>query len=110
MHTNIVIFILIEMFISFRQYPTRKTGLSGLIIFMALYLVWIHIIKSVSGLWVYPVLEVLDFPQRIVFFLVNLVFCVFLYFTGEFVNNILWSTQLKQLGQKSGGNKSKKAK
>lgn len=108
MHTNIVIFILIEMFISFRQYPSRKTGLRGLIIFMATYLVWIHIIKSVSGIWVYPVLEVLDFPQRIAFFLVNLVFCVFLYFTGEFVNNKLWSTQLKQLTQKSG--KSKKAK
>lgn len=40
MHTNIVIFILLEMFLSCRKYPTKKRGLAGLTIFMAIYLSW----------------------------------------------------------------------
>lgn len=105
MHTNIVVFIFLEMVTTFRQYPSRKAGLTGLTLFMAAYLVWIHVIKHVSGLWVYPVLDVLDFPQRIVFFIVILIFGLSFYFLGEYFNNKVWATELKQL--KSGGKKHK---
>lgn len=97
MHTNIVVFICVEMCTSFRQYPTRKNGLTGLVIFMLAYLSWIHIIRYVSGIWVYPVLEVLDLPQRIVFFIVNLLFGLSFYFVGEFVNKHLWASELKSV-------------
>lgn len=103
MHTNIVVFICVEMCTSFRQYPSRKKGLTGLVIFMAAYLVWIHIIRYASGVWVYPVLEVLDLPQRIVFFIVNLAFGLSFYYLGEFLNKHLWANELRSLksGKKS---------
>lgn len=95
MHTNIMVFIIMEMFTSFRNYPSRKVGLAGLSIFMASYLGWIHVIKYKANIWVYPVLDVLNLPQRIVFFLLCLVFSVGLYVLGEFVNEQVWVKEIK---------------
>ncbi|XP_046809560.1 androgen-induced gene 1 protein isoform X2 [Lucilia cuprina] len=100
MHTNIVVFIVLEMFISFRAYPPRAKGIAGLSIFMLCYLVWLHIVKHYSGVWVYPVLEVLQLPQRIVFFVGSLVFTLALYMFGEVMNNIVWSKELKMAQRK----------
>lgn len=103
MHTNIVIFIVLEMFTSFRQYPSRRLCLTSLALFMAAYLAWLHVIKHYSGVWVYPILDVLPLPERCVFFAVNLVVGVSLYFVGEVLNNKIWSAELKQLKPKSKG-------
>ncbi|KAJ6649992.1 Androgen-induced gene 1 protein [Pseudolycoriella hygida] len=100
MHTNIVIFIVMEIFTTFRQYPSRKSALTGLGIFMLAYLVWIHIIRHYAGVWVYPILNVLQFGQRIVFFIVILLFCIGLYFIGEFLNNKIWADELRQIKSK----------
>ncbi|XP_049548605.1 androgen-induced gene 1 protein-like isoform X3 [Anopheles darlingi] len=97
MHTNIVIFMVLEICTSFRQYPSRRAGLTGLGIFMSAYLGWLHVIHHFGGIWVYPVLEVLNMPQRIAFFAVSLAFCVGLYLLGEFFNNLIWTKELKQL-------------
>ncbi|KAJ3646174.1 hypothetical protein Zmor_023772 [Zophobas morio] len=51
MHTNIMIFILIELYTSYRKYPSRKFGMSVLSVFMLIYLIWIHIIHAYSGAW-----------------------------------------------------------
>jgi len=96
MHTNIMVFIVMELFTSFRNYPSRKAGLIGLSIFMAGYLGWVHVIKYKANIWVYPVLEVLNFYQRIIFFLLCLVFSVGLYVLGEFVNEQVWVKEIKQ--------------
>ncbi|XP_013110928.1 androgen-induced gene 1 protein isoform X1 [Stomoxys calcitrans] len=100
MHTNIVVFIVLEMFISFRAYPSRVKGLTGLATFIGAYLVWLHIIKHYSGVWVYPILEVLQFPQRIMFFGGCLGLAVGLYIFGEVLNNLVWSKELKMAQRK----------
>lgn len=102
MHTNILIFIVIEMCVSFREYPTRRNGYLGLSVFMALYLKWIHIIYYMSGVWVYPVLEVLALPLRICFFAGVFAFSLFLYRIGEFFNELIWVKELKSLKAKKG--------
>ncbi|XP_030242231.1 androgen-induced gene 1 protein isoform X3 [Drosophila navojoa] len=101
LHTNIVVFIVLEMFTSYRAYPTRSKGLTGLAIFMGSYLVWIHIIKHYSNVWVYPVLEVLQLPQRILFFAAVLGFTFALYLLGEFINNVVWAKEVKLSLRKS---------
>nr|CAD7401264.1 unnamed protein product [Timema poppensis] len=90
MHTNIMMFTVLEMITSFRVYPRRSKGLGGLTIFMAVYLAWTHVIYYNSGQWVYPVLEVLNLWQRTVFFLALLLFSSLLYLAGEFLNNYIW--------------------
>lgn len=95
MHTNVALFIVMELFVTFRQYPTRKTGVISLTVFMLGYVTWIHIIKHVSGKWVYPILEVLNLPQRIAFIAFIGVFCISFYFVGEFLNNTVWAKEIK---------------
>lgn len=95
MHTNIMIFIILELFTSFRLYPCRKAGLAGLALFLVAYLGWLHVIKYQSDVWVYPILEVLNLPQRIAFFAVSLVFSVGLYIFGEFFNDCIWVREIK---------------
>ncbi|XP_077300001.1 androgen-induced gene 1 protein-like isoform X2 [Arctopsyche grandis] len=96
MHTNIMIFIFLEMFLTYRPYPKRKRGILGMTLFLVTYLIWMHVIYFYSGLWVYPILQVLNWPLRIVFYLVSLVFGIAFYMLGEFSNNKLWSKQISQ--------------
>lgn len=100
------IFILLEMFVTFRKYPARGKGVKGLLIFNICYVIWILIIKTVSGKWVYPVLDVLNLPQRIGFIVFMGVFGVSFYFIGEFFNNQIWSNELRS-GTKKPGKKHK---
>lgn len=95
MHTNIMLFILIELFTSFRKYPNRKLGISILITVKLGYLIWLHVIKSYTNAWVYPVLDVLNLPGRIVFFAALLGLSLSLYVFGEKLNKIVWKRQLE---------------
>jgi len=60
---------------------------------MSTYNFRVHVIYYKSGIWVYPVMDVLTLPLRIVFFAVLLTFCVILYFVGETLNNIIWGNE-----------------
>lgn len=66
---------------------------------MAGYLVWLHVIKHVSGIWVYPVLDVLPFALRLVFFVVVMAATSVFYLAGEFLSNIVWTKELKMMRQ-----------
>ncbi|XP_063229096.1 androgen-induced gene 1 protein-like [Bacillus rossius redtenbacheri] len=97
LHTNIMLFVLLEMATSFRAYPRRSTALAGLIAFVLVYLAWTHVIFYVSGQWVYPVLEVLNVWQRAVFFLAMILYACVLYLIGEALNSYTWAKELQQV-------------
>lgn len=96
MHTNIMIFIYLEMFLTFRPYPKRKRGISGMLILLVAYLSWVHVIYYYSGTWVYPILEVLNWPLKVCFYLASLVLGIGFYLLGEFSNNKIWAKQISQ--------------
>ncbi|CAG4942475.1 unnamed protein product [Parnassius apollo] len=106
MHSNIVLFILIELSTSFRMYPKKKNGLTILFSFMVCYVVWIHYIYFQTGSWVYPVLAVINWPLRVVFYLFSLGFIFSLYSLGEKLNRIVWSKEVEST-LKSGKKKAK---
>ncbi|XP_059473143.1 androgen-induced gene 1 protein-like [Neocloeon triangulifer] len=95
MHTNIVGFAALEMAITCRRYPNRSKGLTGLLGFMLVYLSWVFVIYNKSGRWVYPVLAVLNWVQKGIFFLVLLLLVTGLYLLGEQLNNSIWAKHLK---------------
>lgn len=97
MHTNIMVFITLELLTTYRQYPSRRACLASLSLFMAVYLVWLHVVKHYSGVWVYPVLQVLDLPQRCVFFAVSIAVGALLYFVGELLNSWAWRGELRRV-------------
>ncbi|KAF3427435.1 hypothetical protein E2986_06515 [Frieseomelitta varia] len=53
----------------------------------------VHIIFYKSGIWVYPVLEVLSLPLRTVFFSVLISIALILYMIGEAVDNFFWGNE-----------------
>ncbi|XP_043509911.1 androgen-induced gene 1 protein-like isoform X1 [Frieseomelitta varia] len=93
MHTSIMVSTFIEMMLSPRKYPSRSYGLFCLTFFIILYLIWVHIIFYKSGIWVYPVLEVLSLPLRTVFFSVLISIALILYMIGEAVDNFFWGNE-----------------
>ncbi|KAF5270682.1 hypothetical protein FQA39_LY01420 [Lamprigera yunnana] len=92
MHTNIMIFIVLQMYLSYHEYPSRKQCVTILVSFMICYLIWVHIIHAYSGIWVYPILEVLNLPMRVVFFVSLLGLGVAIYILGEKLNKAIWGT------------------
>ncbi|XP_011339274.1 androgen-induced gene 1 protein isoform X1 [Ooceraea biroi] len=93
LHTMIMVSTMLEMIVAPRQYPKRSRSFGILMSFMLAYLIWIHVIYYKSGVWVYPVMEVLTQPLRILFFAVLLTFCTILYFIGEALNNFVWGNE-----------------
>ncbi|XP_076675291.1 androgen-induced gene 1 protein isoform X2 [Andrena cerasifolii] len=93
MHTMIMVSTITETLIAPRTYPKRSKGLLGLVMFLLIYLVWVHIIYIKSGVWVYPVMEVLTLPLRILFFATLLAFSTTLYIIGESMDNLVWGNE-----------------
>jgi hypothetical protein len=107
LHTNIMIFIVLEMIFTYHKYPCRKSALAGLGTLMLAYLTWVHVIYFNAGAWVYPVLAVLNWPQRIGFYVFTCSVPFIFYFLGEFLNGQIWSK--KRVGEVAKG-KSRKTK
>lgn len=107
MHTNVAVFIVLEMVISFRKYPLRKKAVTGLLIFNICYVIWILIIKYKSDKWVYPVLDVLNLPQRVGFITFMGIFGISFYFVGEYLNSKIWAFELKTTKASSSSKKHK---
>lgn len=91
LHTNVAVFIVIEMLVLHRQYPDRKSGILGLMAFNFAYLVWGHITRYYAGRWVYPILEVLDAYSKVAFYVFTLaILPLAFYFLGENLNVMIW--------------------
>lgn len=93
LHTNVSILILMEMILVNHQYPTRKSAIRGLALFMLGYLIWIYVIFINTGRWVYGVIGILSAPQRIIFFLICGLVTLTLYFIGELLNKFCSGTK-----------------
>lgn len=86
LHTNVSVFILLEMIVDSHQYPRRRASIRILALFMLSYLFWIYVIFINTGKWVYGVIGILSAPQRIIFFLICGLVTLILYFIGELLN------------------------
>ncbi|XP_060089210.1 androgen-induced gene 1 protein-like [Heteronotia binoei] len=96
MHTTILPLLFIELVISPHKYVRKRMGVLGLTIFTVSYLCWIIWVHYASGIWAYPVLEVLDISGKIVFF--SIAYCIVLmfYFLGWLLTKKLWGRRRKQ--------------
>lgn len=93
MHTTVLPFLLIEKYLVYHEYPSRRKGIMVLLAFAMFYLTWILWVAYIADIWVYPILEVMKTHQRVIFISVLLAFFVSIYILGESVNNILWKRE-----------------
>lgn len=114
--TNCMVFIIIEAIINNHRYPNPVAALAGLMSVTIAYLLWVLFAYLQTDQWTYPILEKLDWPQRIGFFTFNIVVPVTFYFIGDLLNRQIWSRkwkcieicrkgseEVKQDGRRSGG-------
>ena len=102
LHTNVAVFAIIEMIILHHQCPSRKEGITGLVTFMFSYLIWMFITKYYAGRFAYPIIDALNVPGKIGFFVFTMSFPMGMYLLGEFVNRKIWSdTRLLKMYQKN---------
>ncbi|KAH0619203.1 hypothetical protein JD844_019000 [Phrynosoma platyrhinos] len=96
MHTTILPLLFIELFICAHKYPGRIKGILGLGFFAVTYITWILWVHHKSGIWAYPVLEVLSQSGMIVFFSVSFSVLITFYFLGEQLTKWLWARRRKK--------------
>ncbi|XP_013383835.1 androgen-induced gene 1 protein-like isoform X1 [Lingula anatina] len=101
MHTTVLPFLLIEAYVVYHEYPSKKVGIPGIVFFSSLYQFWILWIAFKADIWVYPILRVLSWPMRIVFMVLCWVLVMILYLCGHEVTQMCWGpTQGKTLQAK----------
>ncbi|XP_023942362.1 androgen-induced gene 1 protein [Bicyclus anynana] len=93
MHTTVSLFIIIELFTSYRNYPSRKVGYMVTFSFYISYLVWFFIVYAKTGAWVYPVFQPLNWPMRFLFIILSVSGATGLYILGEKINNLVCKTR-----------------
>lgn len=96
MHTMPMLLIWIEMLSSYTNYPSRTLGFSILFVFLGAYLLLILCVYVSAGVWIYPVLKVLTWPEKGMMFGGAFLLSIGLYLTGEKVNEIYWKARYKR--------------
>lgn len=90
MHTTVIPAQLLELFLLYHIYPSRKHGIATTALFCFIYLSWTLIIAYVGGVWVYPIFEMLDPIPRVAFMACCSLFGGLLYICGEVLNGKVW--------------------
>ncbi|KAM3962781.1 androgen-dependent TFPI-regulating protein-like [Aphomia sociella] len=85
-HSMITVFMIAELLVTKKNYPSRTTGCMMLALFGGAYLVWIHVLYTRVGAWPYPIFDVLNLPMRIAFCGVSGLFGMAMYVFGEKLN------------------------
>ncbi|XP_059059452.1 androgen-induced gene 1 protein-like [Achroia grisella] len=89
MHTFITMFLVIELLVTKRNYPSRMTGSTITTLFVVAYAVWMHVLHARTGAWPYPIFDVLNLPMRLIFCAFSTILGLGIYVLGEKLNSIL---------------------
>ncbi|GFY45472.1 androgen-induced gene 1 protein [Trichonephila inaurata madagascariensis] len=87
-HTVILPVLLIETYVVKHRHPRRQEGLKYAAAFGLIYMIWILYLAIAMNIWVYPVLRILNWPQKVVFFVLSIMVQFFMYLMGEKINSL----------------------
>ncbi|GAB1606039.1 androgen-dependent TFPI-regulating protein-like [Argonauta hians] len=90
LHTWPIIFLLLDKFLVQHDYPTKFRGICFTIFYTSIYVAWILFLALAKGIWVYPVLQILNNNQRFVFISVLWMFAISIYLVGDSLTFFLW--------------------
>ncbi|XP_060561894.1 androgen-induced gene 1 protein-like isoform X2 [Ruditapes philippinarum] len=93
-HTTVLPILLLEKCLVYHEYPSRKKGLGILMGFANSYLIWILWIAFYADIWVYPVLQVMEGHQRVIFITILMAFFMSIYILGESLNRFIWRKEI----------------
>ncbi|XP_065214899.1 androgen-induced gene 1 protein-like [Planococcus citri] len=95
-HTVVIIYALLELLTSYhRCSQTIYKQCVALWIVTIAYMIWCHVVYYKTNLWVYPILNELSFPFRMLFFLGCLLLSTVFLIIGFHANNIIWKRRIE---------------
>ncbi|XP_064487469.1 androgen-induced gene 1 protein-like [Ornithodoros turicata] len=103
-HTVPLVLIVIEIWLYRHQQPSREAGVTSLMCFSAVYVLWMQYLGIVYNIWVYSVLEILSFGEYVLFIAFSGCVVHVFYIFGEKLNLTLWHRDVNSdRGQSPGG-------
>ena len=94
-HTIILPIVLIENYLVDHNRRNQKNGLTLLLAVIVTYGAWVLYLGIVTNHWVYPVLEVIGWPQRVAFIVGNLIIMNVFYLLGGLLYDMGWKSNSK---------------
>ncbi|KFM81087.1 Androgen-induced 1 protein, partial [Stegodyphus mimosarum] len=95
-HTVILPVLLLETYILKHRHPRRKDGVVITALFGVVYTSWVLYLALVMDIWPYPILQLINWAQRFLFFAICFVFLSFMYIVGERINCTFWGESIVQ--------------
>lgn len=83
MHTLILPVILVELLVTKRNYPSKRTGFAVAIILTVIYAGYIHIVYFKYNIWPYPFMYVISASTKIFYFIGSGLLGMVFYLIGE---------------------------
>ncbi|PAV84522.1 hypothetical protein WR25_12251 [Diploscapter pachys] len=95
-HTLPLISAVLDLLVWNHGTPSRKTALTWVGTFVGLYLIELHLVNHFLKVWPYPILGMLNFPQRLGFFGAVFVVLFICYTFLSFIHNAVHGSATKQ--------------
>lgn len=96
-HTNVSVFMILEMIWTYHKYPSNFTCVFWMGVYMNGYVAWIIFLKYYTGAWVYPILHGMNLWQLIVFFLIVFIIGWVVNLLLKFVNSKMWKKRVDKV-------------
>jgi len=100
-HTIIVPFAVLEALLYEHKQPSTFVGMTALLTWFVVYLVWVMYLGVVHAVWVYPVMEVLTAPLLALFFFSCFLIVALLYNVARFINTLRFKSSQEKKYTKS---------
>ncbi|KAG5897774.1 hypothetical protein JTB14_019992 [Gonioctena quinquepunctata] len=101
LHTNILIFAFIELFISNQLLPTVKSAFIGLNMVVIPYHILIVVGYFILGRWIYGLFQIFTWPERIAFVLLYYLFVVWMMRIGMAIQKYKYTFIWRKYSRKS---------
>lgn len=89
-HTAILPVLLMESYILKHRHPRKKDGMTITAVFGLIYAFWVLYLALVKEIWPYPILYILNWGQRFIFFGFTVGLTMLMYLIGEKINCCFW--------------------
>ncbi|CAG5116167.1 unnamed protein product [Candidula unifasciata] len=90
LHTTVMPFLLVDKLLVYHHHPRKHVGILGAGGVALIYISWILFIAYYDNFWVYPILQILQTSERVVFIFVCFMFFASIYILGESITAFLW--------------------
>eukprot|EP00116_Pleurobrachia_bachei_P006376 sb/3466638/ len=89
MHTFLIPIALMELVLYQHDYPSVKGGLMLCTSYTVGYIIWLHVVKHVGGVWAYPIFDMLNSRGQAIFLGIMVIAMYMIFFLQHFLHQLV---------------------